>query len=94
MISLMPSFFNVTPNMPQVIWANGVIASAAVGIVVDIITGWTKTFPNVIYLQYDGNSNTLMPHKRIEYMDLSANCPHYPIENVGDPMFKKNIIYF
>jgi hypothetical protein len=74
---------------PQVVWANGVIASAAVGIVVDIITGWTKTSPKVIYLQYDGNSSTLMPHKRTEYMDLSANCPHYPIKNVGDPMFKK-----
>ncbi len=74
---------------PQVVWANGVIASAAVGIAMDLITGWTKTSPKALYLQYDGNLGTLTPHARIEYVDLDAECPHYPFQHVGDPLFRK-----
>lgn len=74
---------------PQVVWANGVIASAAVGVAIDLITGWTKTSQEVIYLQYDGNHGTLMPHARVKYIDLQVECPHYPHENIGDPLFTK-----
>lgn len=73
---------------PQVVWANGVLASAAVAIGIDLMTGWTKTSPTFIYLQYDGNSGTLTPHVRTKYVDLDAECPHYFIENIGDPVFQ------
>ena len=74
---------------PQVVWANGVIASTAVGLVIDLMTGWTKTSPRAVYLQYDGNNGTMIPHKRLEYLDLNAGCPHHPMNAVGDPIFTK-----
>lgn len=74
---------------PQVVWANGVIASTAVGIAIDLITGWTKTSQKVLYLQYDGNLGTLVPHPRMKFLDVGTKCTHYPMENVGDPVFRK-----
>ena len=74
---------------PQVVWANGVIASTAVGLAIDLMTGWTETSPKVVYLQYDGNNGTMMPHTRLKYLDIDADCPHYLSETVGDPVFKK-----
>lgn len=73
---------------PQVIWANGVLASSAVGIAVDLITGWTKTSQKVIYLEYDGNSGVVTPHERIKYVNLATPCTHYVFENIGDPIFR------
>jgi molybdopterin/thiamine biosynthesis adenylyltransferase len=73
---------------PQVVWANGVLASAAVGIVVDLITGWTAT-PPPIYLEYDGNAQTLAPPQRLKY--VKTPCPHFPpdqIDTIGDPVFR------
>jgi hypothetical protein len=74
---------------PQVVWANGAIASAAVGMAIDLLTGWTKTSPRILYLQYDGNLGTLMPHPRMKFLDFEAKCLHYPMENVGEPVFRK-----
>lgn len=74
---------------PQVVWANGVIASAAVGIAVDLMTGWTKASHSVIYFQYDGNSGGMLPHARLHYIDPNLSCPHHPLDNIGDPRFKK-----
>lgn len=71
---------------PQVIWANGVLASAAVGIVVDLLTDWTRSVKGVTYLSYDGNTNTLQSHVRLKYFDNSP-CPHYDALAVGDPIF-------
>ena len=63
---------------PQVVWANGVVASAAVGIGVDMITGWTKVQGNVVYLMYEGNKGTLKPHPRLRQLETWQACPHYP----------------
>jgi hypothetical protein len=73
---------------PQVVWANGMLASAAVGVVVDLITGWTGA-PTSIYLEYDGNAQTLVPPQRLKY--VKTPCPHFPmdkIDTVGDPVFR------
>jgi hypothetical protein len=80
--------YGAAGGRPQVVWANGAIASAAVGIAIDLMTGWTKTSPRAIYLQYDGNSGTMLPHIRLQYLDLDATCQHYPFNNVGDPVLK------
>ena len=44
---------------PQVAWANGTLASAAVGIAVDLLTGWSGQLKMPVYLEYDGNAQTL-----------------------------------
>lgn len=72
---------------PQVVWANGVLASTAVGIVIDLLTGWTKALNNPVYLCYYGNQAILQPHIRLDYLD-AGECTHYPLEQVGDPVFK------
>ena len=75
---------------PQVVWANGVLASTAVGIAADLLTGWTGNPRTSIYLEYDGNTGTVTPHKRMKF--APARCLHYPadeIEQIGDPVLRE-----
>jgi len=69
---------------PQVVWPNGVLASTAVGIAVDLVTDWRKSKPGLIYKSYDGNSDNLTDHPRFEYVS-DRGCPHYPLDALGDP---------
>ena len=75
-------------DKPQVVWANGVLASSAVGMLVQLLTGWTSGYDLPIYLSYDGNLNLVTKHVRLNY--IQADCEHFPIvENtVGDPVFR------
>jgi hypothetical protein len=70
---------------PQVVWPNGVLASSAVGIAVDLLTDWTRSLRDVDFLEYDGNKGTVKPHVRLEYLE-DTTCPHYPVDQVGDPV--------
>jgi hypothetical protein len=79
--------YGAAGDRPQVVWANGIVASFAVGVAVDIITGWTKKGPRIIYLSYEGNENTVATHPRVPYAD--KKCLHYPMENVGEPVLKR-----
>lgn len=72
---------------PQVVWSNGVLASTAVGVFVDLVTGWTGSENKVIYLSYQGNLGMLTDHIRLEYSDKI--CNHYLSEEIGTPVFKK-----
>lgn len=69
---------------PQVVWANGVLASTAVGIALDMLTGWTGVQEQARFLSFDGNSGTLQPDPRWTYRTMSV-CPHYPASDLGDP---------
>jgi len=70
-------------EQPQVVWSNGVLASSAVGLAVDILTNWSKRNPAATYLSYDGNLGTLQPHARLPFV-RSRSCCHYPLTAVGD----------
>jgi molybdopterin/thiamine biosynthesis adenylyltransferase len=74
-------------GLPQVVWPNGVLASSAVGILVDLITGWTKKQNRKVYLSYDGNIGIVEENARAEYSP--ACCEHYPLDQVGSVRFKK-----
>lgn len=71
---------------PQVVWPNGILASTAVGIAVDLLTGWSNSRRDFVYLSYDGNAATMTPHLRLQYLS-SGPCPHYPLNQTGDPIF-------
>ncbi|WP_018629571.1 HesA/MoeB/ThiF family protein [Niabella aurantiaca] len=71
---------------PQVVWPNGVLASTAVGILVELITGWTQRKDAHIYLEYDGNIGQMKDHVRIRFCDKT--CSHYPLQNTGPVRFK------
>jgi molybdopterin/thiamine biosynthesis adenylyltransferase len=68
---------------PQVVWTNGVLASVAVGIVVDLITGWRSFCSRGEYLHYDGNTHELSRSPRLEYAPDS--CAHFPLNEIGEP---------
>lgn len=67
---------------PQVIWSNGIVASNAVGIFVDLITGWSKKNNVTYYQEYDGNNVTFKRSYRLDYLK-SDNCLHFPLNNAG-----------
>lgn len=71
---------------PQVVWPNGVLASSAVGLAVDSLTGWTRNTQAPVYLCYDGNKNLLTEHVRLQY--APKECQHYPLANAGRPVVR------
>ena len=75
-----------TGGRPQVVWANGVLASTAVGILIDVITGWTKQSNKLVYLSYDGNMSTVTEHERVAFAE--STCKHYTLDNIGLVKFK------
>jgi len=74
---------------PQVVWPNGVLASTAVGIAIDLLTDWTRSLRNVVYMSYDGNRGTIQPHIRLQYLSNNV-CIHYPLNQVGDPVLSSS----
>ncbi len=48
-----------TGGRPQVVWPNGILASSAVGVLADLVTGWTREQERNVYLSYDGNTGML-----------------------------------
>jgi hypothetical protein len=72
---------------PQVVWPNGTLASAAVGIVVELITGWTSQGIGNNYLCYDGNKGTLVPSHRLKFLP-EETCDHFPLSQSGVPAYQ------
>jgi hypothetical protein len=79
--------YGAAGGKPQVVWANAVLASTAVGIAVDLLTGWTQSVRGAIYLSYRGNTGTVTPHSRLPH--IPKVCVHYPVDEVANPVFKK-----
>ena len=70
---------------PQVVWPNGVLASTAVGLAVDIVTGWTCAGRSYAYLVYDGNQATVKESITLRNIKIDM-CPHFSDSEVGDPV--------
>jgi len=71
---------------PQVIWPNGILASSAVGLAVEALTGWTRNMRAPVYLSYDGNLGLITNHPRLQYSP--KECKHYPLASAGKPVIK------
>lgn len=78
--------YGAAGSRPQVVWPNGVLASTAVGLVVQLITPWMRDPPRSAYFAYDANLGTVTPSDRLSRR-RGKPCPHYPAKAVGDPMF-------
>jgi molybdopterin/thiamine biosynthesis adenylyltransferase len=76
--------YGVAGGNPQVVWANGVLASIAVGMLVAIITPWFRTDATPLLRRYDGNDQTITIDLALEHI-LGAVCPHFVGSDVGDP---------
>lgn len=80
--------YGAAGGRPQVVWPNGSLASAAIGVVVDLITGWTGQQDRVVYQSYDGNTGEVKQHVRLRYLHDHA-CPHYGAADLGDPVLRR-----
>lgn len=88
LLGLEAAKYGDTGGRPQVVWPNGVLASTAVGLAVDLVTNWTHIEPSHVYLEYDGNKGTLKPHRNSRFLG-QQQCPHFPPDQVGEPIFKE-----
>jgi molybdopterin-synthase adenylyltransferase len=71
---------------PQVVWPNGVLASTAVGLAVNLICPWNRSIGST-YLEYDGNRHVVTPSNRLLAIE-GRPCRHYCQGDVGDPFFE------
>ena len=71
---------------PQVVWPNGVLASTAIGLAVQLITPWFPNSPAFTYLEYDGNRGTVSVSAHVAALK-GWTCPHHPPDETGDPFF-------
>lgn len=78
--------YGAAGGRPQVVWANGILASVAVGRIVDLVTNWTQTQGGPLCWSYDGNRLLVAEHWRSRALE-SDKCEHYPIHEVGPPVF-------
>mgnify|MGYP003640909620 CR=1 FL=1 len=69
-------------SKPQVVWANGVLASNAIGLFTDLITGWSGRKDRIVYQEYDGNKLTMNKSYRLDYLK-NKKCKHFPLSEVG-----------
>lgn len=79
--------YGAAGSRPQVVWSNGVLASTAVGLLVQLITPWFPRPPGFAYLEYDGNQSTIVPSVYMRRAATIPACPHHPTDEVGDPLF-------
>ncbi len=77
--------YGAAGGRPQVVWANGVLASTAVGLVVQLLTPWSQRERLGAYLVYDGNTGVVSEGDR--FRRWRGPCSHYPETAVGDLSF-------
>jgi len=70
---------------PQVVWPNGILASTAVGLLVQLFTPWHGKPVRSAYYAYDANEGTTIVPDR--FRRVGKICGHYPTEALGDPRF-------
>jgi molybdopterin/thiamine biosynthesis adenylyltransferase len=71
---------------PQVVWPNGLLASAAVGLAVQMICPWNDQLGRGALLEYDGNKHTLRPSGLFAHLQ-AAGCAHNHPDETGEMLF-------
>ena len=74
---------------PQVIWPNGVLASSAVGVFMQMVTPWHQRVPSgSTMLDYDGNRHQIAVSSRVAALS-GAMCDHFDgATDIGDPLWR------
>lgn len=84
--------YGAAGGRPQVIWPNGILASAAVGIFMQLLTPWHTDHRPLVYLEYDGNAQTLSPSNRLHYV-RDKKCAHFSSStDLGDPLWSSDAL--
>lgn len=80
--------YGAAGHRPQVVWANGVLASTAVAIFVQLLCPWRDLRLFGLLREYDGESHTLSTSNKLPYL-ASVRCSHFSdISSLGDPFWK------
>lgn len=75
-------------SKPQVVWPNGVLASTAVGLAMQLVTPWQGKTCLSAHLEYNGDLGTLAESGRHKaFVAKRMTCPHYRPDELGDPLF-------
>jgi hypothetical protein len=73
---------------PQVVWANGVLASLAVGAFVQMMSPWCSVRAGSQWLEFDGNAQTVTPSLQMKF-NVKGPCTHFSgADDIGDPFFR------
>jgi len=78
--------YGAAGGRPQVVWPNGVLASIAVGLFVQLICPWHDRPVDRAYLEYDGNLGVVANSSRLVVLG-ARKCPHHPGHETGDSDF-------
>ena len=80
--------YGAAGNRPQVVWSNGVLASTAIGIFMQLVTPWCPTLDSTLLLEYDGNSHVVTRSNKIDILD-QIRCSHFTsFQDIGDPFLE------
>jgi hypothetical protein len=79
--------YGAAGGRPQVVWSNGVLCSAAVGIAIDMLTDWSGRLREPIYLSFKGSDLSLLPSQMFSSL-RGISCCHYPLTAAGDPVIR------
>jgi hypothetical protein len=79
--------YGAAGEKPQVIWPNGLLASAAVGLFMQLITPWHPQRRDFAYLEYDGDNQILQPSPLTELIRRKP-CEHFAAGELGDSLFE------
>lgn len=71
---------------PQVVWANGTLASIAVGMVVQQFSPWSSLDDLSLCREYDGNKHLVTESAKWSWIK-DRPCPHYDLIEAGDLLF-------
>jgi molybdopterin-synthase adenylyltransferase len=72
---------------PQVYWPNGVLANSAIGVFMQLFAPWNKSLDPCPYLEYDGNLQTVVQARRLEYV-VRGQCGHHHATDRGDAVWQ------
>lgn len=71
---------------PQVVWSNGILASVAVGVAVDLVTDWSESLRGPVYLSYRGNIGAITVDPTLRF--APCTCCHFPLCEAGPVVFR------
>jgi len=78
--------YGAAGGRPQVVWPNGLLASIAVGLFIQLVTPWKKQSATSAFIEYDGNTHEARESQRLRWCRQHP-CSHYRCADVGDPFF-------
>jgi hypothetical protein len=79
--------YGAAGGRPQVIRANGILASIAIGVFTQLLTPWHDSHDATAYFEYDGNTHTVTSSTRLECVK-GRQCPHFSsVLDLGDPFW-------